>query len=62
MHYEIQRRPAQQPEAEWQPMANHGGDLEAAIAAARYYRRLLWNKAEFRVVVREGDSVGVMLQ
>jgi hypothetical protein len=62
MHYEIQRRPAQQQEATWEPMANHGGDLEAAIRAARYYRSLLRGKTDFRVVVREGDSVGVMLQ
>lgn len=62
MHYEIQRRPAQQPDAKWEPMANHGCDLQSAIGSARYYRRLLWGKTDFRVVVRDGDSVGVMLQ
>lgn len=62
MHYEIQRRSAQQPDAVWEPMANHGGNLDSAIESARYYRRLLWGKTEFRVVVREGDAQGVILQ
>jgi hypothetical protein len=62
MHYEIQRRPAKQPVAEWEPMANHGADLDSAIESARYYRRLLWGRTDFHVVVREGDVVGVMLQ
>ncbi|WP_269113006.1 hypothetical protein [Xanthomonas translucens] len=43
-------------------MANHGADFDSAIESARYYRRLLWGRTDFRVVVREGDVVGVMLQ